>query len=147
MTAIDKWPLITKSVTVTQIDIHHIGEEPDQHVVRTASRASCTTIVCEIPTKSWLPTIVRPSRHPKLPHSPFNKPPWSREVQFDKVVTGLLGLPGPIKLDMRSVQIKTCHWGQNNVVLNRHRQGLPFSNPGIAMVLSPSLPSEWSTFP
>jgi hypothetical protein len=30
----DKLPLITESVTVTQIDIHPVGEEPDQHIIR-----------------------------------------------------------------------------------------------------------------
>jgi hypothetical protein len=43
-----------------------------------------------------VPNLV--SRHPGLPHSSTNKPPRSREVQFDEVVTGLLGLPGPINL-------------------------------------------------
>jgi hypothetical protein len=56
--------------------------------------------------KSWLPATVQPGRHPKLPHSPSNKPPQSMDVQFDKVVPKLLGLLGPIKLDMRSVQLK-----------------------------------------
>jgi hypothetical protein len=45
---------------------------------------------------SWLLAIIRPGRHPRLPHSPSDKPPQSREGRFDKVVTGLLGLPGPI---------------------------------------------------
>jgi hypothetical protein len=58
--------------------------------------------------KSWLPAIVRPDRHPGLPHSPSNKPPQSREVRFDKIVTRLLGLPSPIKPDLRLVQLKAC---------------------------------------
>jgi hypothetical protein len=42
----------------------------------------------------------RPDWHLGLPHSPSNKPPRSREGRFDKVVTGLLGLSGPIKPDL-----------------------------------------------
>jgi hypothetical protein len=65
------------------------------------------TTVGEVPTKSnsgpcsrgevLAPSDVRPSRHPELPHSSSNKLPRSREVRFGKVVTGQLGLPGPIK--------------------------------------------------
>jgi hypothetical protein len=65
------------------------------------------TTVSEVPTKSksglcsrdevLVPSDTRSNRHPVLPHSPSNKPPQSREVQFNKVVTGLLGLSGPIK--------------------------------------------------
>jgi hypothetical protein len=60
----------------------------------------CSTTIPELPTKLNLgaPAIVRPSCHPGLPYSASNKPPWSRKVRFDKVVTGLLGLPGPINL-------------------------------------------------
>jgi hypothetical protein len=43
--------------------------------------------------------------------------------KFDKVVTRLLGLPGPIKSNKWLVQIKAFHRGQNDVALNRHRQG------------------------
>jgi hypothetical protein len=39
---------------VIQNDIHHVREEPDQHVIRLASRVSRTTTVHEIPTKSNL---------------------------------------------------------------------------------------------
>jgi hypothetical protein len=60
---------------------------------------------------SWLPVIVRPGRYCRLPYSPSDKPPQSREVRFDKVVTNLLGLPGPVKRDTRSVQIKACPSG------------------------------------
>jgi hypothetical protein len=67
-------------------------------------------IICKVPTKSKLGTysqgevynlaITRPGHHSRLPHSPSNKPLLSREVRFDKLVTGLLGLLGPIELDM-----------------------------------------------
>jgi hypothetical protein len=42
------------------------------------------------------PSDARPDRYLGLPHSPSNKPPRSREGRFNKVVTELLGLPGPI---------------------------------------------------
>jgi hypothetical protein len=68
------------------------------------------TTICEVSTrsklgpapkmKSWLPVIIRPSCHHVLPHSPSTKPPRSREVRFDNVVTKLLSLSGPIKPDM-----------------------------------------------
>jgi hypothetical protein len=118
MTATDKRTLISESVTTIWIGVHPVGEEPDQHVVRMTPRVSRTTTVrvtpevsrmttvCEVPTKSksglcsqdevLAPSDVWPDRHPGLPHSPSNKPPRSKEVQFDEVVTGLLGLPGPI---------------------------------------------------
>jgi hypothetical protein len=71
---------------------------------------------------NWAPASGKKS-HPRLPHSPPNKPPQSREVRFNKVVTGLLGLSGPIKSDMRSVQVKACHQGQNDTVFNQHKRG------------------------
>jgi hypothetical protein len=111
-----------------QIGVHLIGEELDQHIIRLAPQVSRMTIVCEVPTKlklapaprmkSWPLEIVRLDRHPGLPHSPSNKQPRSREGWFDKVVTGLLGLPGLIKPDKWSVQIKACHRGQNDTILN-----------------------------
>jgi hypothetical protein len=97
--------------------------------------------------KSWPPVIVRPGRRPKMSHSPFNKPPRSREVRFDKVVTELLGLSGPINLTCVQYKSNLIHQGQNNVVLNRHRQELPPWNFKIATALSPPFPSKWSTFP
>jgi hypothetical protein len=152
-----KRPLISESVTVTWISIHPAGGKPDQHVIRVASWVSRTTTVREVHTKSksgpcsrdevLAPSDAQPGRHLGLPHSRSNKSPRSKEVQFDEVVTGLLGLSGPIKPDIQSVQIKACHRGQNNAVLNRHMQGLPPSNHGIATTLSSSFPSECSTVP
>jgi hypothetical protein len=52
MAATDKQPLLSESVAVTQIDIHPVGEEPDQHVMRATPGVSCTTTVREVPTKS-----------------------------------------------------------------------------------------------
>jgi hypothetical protein len=87
--------------------------------------------------KSWPLAIVRLDHHHGLPHSPSNKPPRSREVQFDKVITGLLGLLGPINPTCGQYKSKVVHWDQNDAVLNRHRQGLPPWNLRIAMTLSP----------
>jgi hypothetical protein len=123
-----KWSLISESVAVIQIDIHPIGEGLDQHVVHMAPWVSRTTTIHEVPTKlklgpcsrdkSWPSAVVRPDHHSGLPHSPSNKLPRNREVWFNKVVTGLLGLSGIMKLNMRSVQVKVCHRGQNDAVLN-----------------------------
>jgi hypothetical protein len=157
MTATNKQSLISESVAVIQINIHPSGQEPDQHVIRVAPTVSRTTIVCEVPTKlkSGLcsrdevlaPSDVRPSHHPGLLHSPSNKPPLSREGWFDKVVTGLLGLLGPIKPNKWSLQIKACHRGQNDAVLNPHMRGLPPWNLRISTAVFSPFPSEWSTFP
>jgi hypothetical protein len=68
--------------------------------------------------KSWPPTIVRPGRRRALPHSPSNKPPQSREGRFDKVVTGLLGLPGPINPTCGQYKSKLVYRGQNGTVVN-----------------------------
>jgi hypothetical protein len=46
-----KQSLIFESVTVISIGVHHIGEEPDQHIIRLASRVSCTATIHEVPTK------------------------------------------------------------------------------------------------
>jgi hypothetical protein len=107
---------------VIQIGVHPTGEKPDQHIVRAAPGASRTTTIHKVPTKSKSDSCsrdevltssdARPGRHPGLPHSPSNKLPQSREVWFNKVVTRLLGLQDSIKPDMRSVQIKACHQGQ-----------------------------------
>jgi hypothetical protein len=140
MTATSKRPLISESVAAIQIDIHPAREEPDQHVLLSQNRAPALWM------KTWLLAIVLPGRHPGLPHSPSNKRPRSREVWFDKVVTGLLGLLGPIKSDMRPLQVKAFHRGQNDAVINRHKPGLPPWNLGIATVRSPPFPSKCSTF-
>jgi hypothetical protein len=81
MTATDRRSIISESVAVIQIDIHPIGEEPDQHVVRVAPRASRTTTIRKIPTKSksgpcsrdevLSPSDARLGRHPGLPHSSY----------------------------------------------------------------------------
>jgi hypothetical protein len=96
--------------------------------------------------KSWHLAITRPDRRPRLSHSPSNKPPQCREGRFNKVVTGLLGLPGPINLTCSQYKSKLVHQAQNDVVLNWDRRWLPPWNLGIATTLSSPFPSEWSTF-
>jgi hypothetical protein len=90
-----------------QIGVHPTGEEPDQLTIRVTPGVSRTITICEVPTNSKLvpyswdevlaPSDTRPGHHPGLPHSRSNKPLQSRGVRFDKVVTGLLSLPPPIK--------------------------------------------------
>jgi hypothetical protein len=88
---------------------------------------------------------VRPSFWcPILP--PLNHLEVGREW-FDKVVTGLLGLSGPINPICGQYKSKLVHQGQNDAVLNRHRWGLLPWKLRIAATLSPSFPFEWSTFP
>jgi hypothetical protein len=122
MTATNKQSLISKSVAVIRIGIHPIGvEEPDNmlyawplgsHIQQPSVKFLPDQNWAPAPgMKSWLSAIIRPDRHPGLPHSPSTKPPQSRDMQFDKVVTKLLGLSDPIKPNMWSVQIKTCPSG------------------------------------
>jgi hypothetical protein len=105
MTTMSKRSAISESVAVIQIGVHSVGEEPDQRIIRVAPQVSRTTTVCEVPTKSksgpcsrdevLAPSDCPSGLHPRLPHSPSTKPPRSREVQFNKEVTKLLGYRGP----------------------------------------------------
>jgi hypothetical protein len=82
MTATDKLSLISESVMAIQIDIHPVGEEPDQRTIHVTPGVSRTTTLCEVPTKSksgpcsrdevLAASDARPDRHPGLPHSPSN---------------------------------------------------------------------------
>jgi hypothetical protein len=147
MTATDKRPLISESVAAIQNDIQYEGKNLTDtsytwplgsHVWQPSVKSLLSRIWAPAPRiKACPPAIVWPGRHLGLPNSPSNKPPQSREVWFDKVVTELLGLSGPINPTR----------GQNYAVLNRHRRGLPPWDIGIAMTLSSSFPFEWSTFP
>jgi hypothetical protein len=155
MTAMSKRPLIFESVMVIRIGVHPVGEEPDQHVVHVAPRISHTITFCEVPTRSksglfsddeiLVPNdrLTRSSSWATL--FSLHKPPQSREGQFDKVVTKLLGLPGPIKPDMWPLQIKTCPlgpkmmWSLIDTSMGYHL--------GISMARSPPFPSECSTSP
>jgi hypothetical protein len=67
--------------------------------------------------------------------------------QVRKVVTRLLGLPGPRKTRHVASRNQSLQSGQNDAVLNRHRWGLPHKKLGIATTLSPSFPSECSKNP
>jgi hypothetical protein len=141
------------SVMVIWIDVHPTGEEPDQHDIRAAPWVShirqpsaksllSQTRVSAHGMKSWLPAIIWSNHHPGLPHSPSNKPHRSREWRIDKVDTKLLRLPNPIIPDMLSVQLKLVHWGQNDMVLNRHRRG-PATHPSLPSApLSPICPAR-----
>jgi hypothetical protein len=116
------------------------------HVWQPSTKSLLSRIWAPTPRmKSWPQAIARPSCHCGLPHSPSSKPPRSRKVWFDKVVTRLLDLPGPI--NPTCGQSKLVHWGQNDTVLNQDRRGLPPRNLRIAMTLSPPFPSESSIFP
>jgi hypothetical protein len=120
--------------------MHPAGEEPDQHAVR-------TTTICEVPTKSKLVPYSRVKSW--LPASfPLQQTSLKQGVRFGEVVTGLLGLPGPIKTrHLVSTQLKACHQSQNGAVLNRHGRGLPHRNLRIAIALSLSFPFECSIDP
>jgi hypothetical protein len=73
---------------------------------------------------------------------------WSREVRFDIEVTKATRLIGAHRTRHAvSTQLKACHQGQSDVVLNRHGRGLPHKNLRIATSLSPPFPSECSTGP
>jgi hypothetical protein len=101
-----KRPLM--SVAVIRISVHPAWEKPN-NTMYTRSRGlhiqqpSVKSLLGrnQTPTpvmKSWLPAIVWPYRYSGLPHSPTIKLPWSREAQFDKIVTKLLGSSNPIKI-------------------------------------------------
>jgi hypothetical protein len=119
-----------------QIGVHLIGEEPDQHIVCVALRVSRMATIPEVPTmsKSGLCSrdeVLAPSDRPAwqsfrcLILLPLNHLEAGQE-RFDKVVTGLLGLPGPINsICGGQYKSKLVHRGQNDAVLNRHRRGLP----------------------
>jgi hypothetical protein len=96
--------------------------------------------------KSWFPVIIRPDRHPRLPHSPSTKPPWSREVRFNKVVTKLLGLSGPIKPDIQLIQLKACPRGpkrRGGYHLGTSEYSRPAPHPSLPSApLSPICPTR-----
>jgi hypothetical protein len=150
MTATDKLPLITESVTATWIDIHPAGEEPDQHAIRLTPRGSH---VWQPFTSSYyveiMPLLMGWSLGPR-PHSASKSKSTtrSREVRFDIVVTKATRLIASHKTRHAvSTQLKACHRGQNGTVLNRYGWGLPHRYLGIATTLSPPFPSECYTDP
>jgi hypothetical protein len=108
---------------VTRIDIYPAGEELDQQAIRVTHGVSRMITICEVLTKSksipcsrgevLAPSDTRSGHHPSASFSP-QQTTSKQVVRFSEVVTGLLGLLSPIKPDMRPIQIKACHWGQNN---------------------------------
>jgi hypothetical protein len=66
MTAMSKQSLIFESVAVIQIDIRPTLKEPDQYIIRVASRASRTTTVNKVPIRLKLGLC---SRDEVLAHS------------------------------------------------------------------------------
>jgi hypothetical protein len=146
MTVTDKLPLITESVAVSRIDIHPAGEEPDQHTIRLTHiwQSFISPYYVEIE-----PLVLRWSLG-SWPHSPSKSKSTtrSREVQFNIVVTKSTRLIGSHKTRyVVSTQLKTCHRGQNDAVINRHEWGLPHRNLRIATTLSSHFPSSVSLIP
>jgi hypothetical protein len=117
MTATSKQSLISESVVVIWIGVHHAGEKPNNtlharsrglHVQQPFVKSLLCRNRAPAPgIKSWFSTIVRPSRHPILPHSRSIELPWSRKVRFNIIVTKLLGLSDSIKV-----------WHAINTILN-----------------------------
>jgi hypothetical protein len=83
------------------------------------------------------PNDVRPGCHPALSHSPSNKPPWSREGWFDKIVTKATKFTDPIKTRHAVSINQSLSSGTKRLVFNRHRQRLPHKNLRIATTLCP----------
>jgi hypothetical protein len=78
----DKRPLISESVAMIQISVHPTGTNmpyvwPLRSHVQQPSKKSLLsqTWALALGMKFWPLAIIRPGRHPKLPHSPSNKPP------------------------------------------------------------------------
>jgi hypothetical protein len=157
MTETDKRSLIFESVVATWIDIHPAEKEPDQHVHTCDRRGLTYDNHSQVPTKSksgfysrdevLAPGDVWSGRHLGLTYSPSNKPPWSREGRFDKVVTKAIRFTGPHKIRYGVSTNQNLSLGPKWPVLNRHRRVLSHINLGIATTLSPSFPFECFTDP
>jgi hypothetical protein len=116
MTTMSKRSLISESIVTIRIGVHSVGEEPEQHVIRLAPWVSHTTTLRKVPTRSKSglcsrDEILIPTDHLARPSSwatsvSLHKSPRRREGWFDKVVTKLPSLSGPIKSNMWSVQFK-----------------------------------------
>jgi hypothetical protein len=130
---------------VTRIDIHHVGEEPDQHAIRLTPGGShiWQLFVCPYYVEIG-PLLPGWSLGPR-PHSPSKSKSTtrSRKVWLDIVVIKATRLIEPHKTrHMVGTQLKACHQGQNSVVLNRHERRLPHRNLGIVTTFPrPSLSS------
>jgi hypothetical protein len=131
---------------MTQIDIHTIGEEADQHAIRLTPGGSHVWQLFVSPYYVKIrPLLPGWSLGPR-PHSPSKSKSTtrSREVWFNILVPKATQLIGPHKTwHAVSTQLKAFHLSQHGAVLNRHRRGyslgtseLPQHSP------HPSLPSE-----
>jgi hypothetical protein len=97
---------LSESVMVIRISVHTKGEEPDQHVVRAASRVSRMTTVREVPNKSNLGPcswyeVLAPRDHLARPSSwaasfSLQQTPLKQGDTVRQSNYWLLGLPGPI---------------------------------------------------
>jgi hypothetical protein len=135
---------------VTQIDIHPAGEEPDQHDIRLTLGGSHIWQPFTSPYYVEIGPLLSGWSLDPRPHSSSKSKSTtqSRAVLFDILVTKATRFIKPHKIwHAVSIQLKACHWGQNDVVLNKHGRGLPHRNLRISTVLSPSFPSECSTDP
>jgi hypothetical protein len=129
-----------------QIGVYTAGEESDQHVIHVAPWVSRTTTIHKVPTRSKLELcsrneVLAPNDRLTRPSSwclilpPPNHLEAGREW-FDKVVTGLLGLPSLINTTCGQSKSKLVHRGKNDMILNRHMWGLLPLNLRIATTLS-----------
>jgi hypothetical protein len=116
-----KRSLISEGVAVIRIGVQPAGKEPDQYVVRLASRVSHMTTVRKVPTKSKLgpcsrDEVLAPSDRPARPSS------WAATFSLQQTTSKQGGMirqssywstrfTGPHKHDMRSIKIKACSSG------------------------------------
>jgi hypothetical protein len=90
MIVTSKRSLISESDAAIQIDIHHAGEEPNQHVVHVTHWVSRTTTIREVPTRSKLgpcsrDEVLAPSDRPAWPSS------WAASFFFQQTTLRLEG--------------------------------------------------------
>jgi hypothetical protein len=88
--------------------------------------------------KSWLPAIVRPGRHTRLPHSPSTKPPRSRVGMIRQSSYWATRFTGPHK---------TRYAVSINQSLSIRAKMMWSLKPWNSHDPLPTLPSECSTFP
>jgi hypothetical protein len=106
---------------VTRIDIHHAWEEPNKHAIRLTLGGSHDNI--HKPLLGQIGHLLPEQSLGPRPHSPSRNKSTTRsgEVWFDIVVTKANHLIGPQKTrHVVSRQLKTCHRGQNDAVLNQY---------------------------
>jgi hypothetical protein len=131
----DKRSLISESVMMIQIGVHLAREEPNRHIIHVAPGVSRMTNTRKVPTKSNLGPC---SRDEVLASSDSLARPssWAASFSLQQTTSKQGGMiwqtsywatrfTWPHKPNMQSLQIEACHRGQNDVVLNRYRRGLP----------------------